>query len=86
MAIQRGQWLLYENAHLLIQFITSVEKLMENSEKSHPDFRLWLTTEPTPSFPIGFLQKSLKGIPFTFAWKCSGYKIFRIETFANLQS
>lgn len=59
--MQQGQWLLFENAHLLIQFITNLEKLLENNEKSHPNFRLFLTTDPTPSFPIGFLQRSLKG-------------------------
>ncbi|GFH05932.1 uncharacterized protein HaLaN_00477, partial [Haematococcus lacustris] len=26
----------------------------------HPDFRLWLTTEPTDRFPLGVLQRSLK--------------------------
>lgn len=31
-------------------------------EKPHPEYRLWLTTDPTPTFPIGILQRSLKGI------------------------
>jgi Dynein heavy chain C-terminal domain/Dynein heavy chain AAA lid domain/Dynein heavy chain region D6 P-loop domain len=26
----------------------------------HPDFRLWLTTDPTDAFPLGILQRSLK--------------------------
>jgi dynein heavy chain, axonemal len=26
----------------------------------HKDFRLWLTTDPTDSFPLGILQRSLK--------------------------
>lgn len=26
----------------------------------HPDFRLWLTTNPTEAFPLGILQRSLK--------------------------
>lgn len=64
MAIQKGQWLLFENAHLLIQFITNLEKFIDQTERSHPNFRLWLTTDPSPNFPIGFLQKSLKGWPW----------------------
>ena len=26
----------------------------------HPDFRLWMTTDPTDRFPLGILQRSLK--------------------------
>jgi dynein heavy chain len=28
--------------------------------KPHPDFRLWLTTDPTDRFPLGILQRALK--------------------------
>ena len=28
--------------------------------KPNPDFRLWLTTDPTDKFPLGILQKALK--------------------------
>ena len=57
----RGQWLMFRNCHLLLSFTKNLEKIVENIEKPHPDFRLWLTTEPTPNFPIGILQQSLKG-------------------------
>lgn len=30
-------------------------------ERPHPAFRLWITTDATPTFPIGILQRSLKG-------------------------
>ncbi|XP_020287480.1 dynein heavy chain 10, axonemal isoform X2 [Pseudomyrmex gracilis] len=59
-AMARGQWLMLQNCHLLLSFAKDLEKIMENAEKPHPDFRLWLTTEPTPNFPIGILQLSLK--------------------------
>ena len=36
-----------------------LEKALEKLERPHPDFRLWLTTAPTPDFPIGILQRSL---------------------------
>jgi len=57
----RGQWLMLQNCHLLLSFAKDLEKIVENIEKPHPDFRLWLTTEPISNFPIGILQQSLKG-------------------------
>ncbi|CAH1801914.1 unnamed protein product [Owenia fusiformis] len=61
-AIARGQWLMLQNCHLLVKWLQDLEKEIEKLQniKPHPDFRLWLTTEPTPSFPIGILQRSLK--------------------------
>ncbi|XP_021370512.1 dynein heavy chain 10, axonemal-like isoform X1 [Mizuhopecten yessoensis] len=59
-AIARGQWLMLQNCHLLVKWLKELEKQLEKLTKPHPDFRLWLTTEPTPSFPIGILQRSLK--------------------------
>lgn len=59
-AVARGQWLMLQNCHLLVGWLRVLEKVLEKIERPHKDFRLWLTTEPTPSFPIGILQKSLK--------------------------
>jgi len=28
--------------------------------KSHPDFRLWLSSNPNPDFPIALLQSAIK--------------------------
>lgn len=49
-----------QNCHLLVKWLKELEKHLEKLNKPHPDFRLWLTTEPTPLFPIGILQRSLK--------------------------
>jgi len=49
-----------QNCHLLVRWLVNLEKALENITKPHPDFRLWLTTDPTEGFPIGILQKSLK--------------------------
>ena len=59
-AIARGQWLMLQNCHLLVKWLRELEKVLERISKPHPDFRLWLTTDPTPEFPIGILQRSLK--------------------------
>uniref|UniRef100_A0A8C3JB17 Dynein axonemal heavy chain 10 n=1 Tax=Calidris pygmaea TaxID=425635 RepID=A0A8C3JB17_9CHAR len=55
-----GEWLMLQNCHLLVRWLINLEKALENITKPHPDFRLWLTTDPTKGFPIGILQKSLK--------------------------
>ncbi|XP_055533348.1 dynein axonemal heavy chain 10 [Wyeomyia smithii] len=60
VAMEQGLWLMLLNGHLLLSFIKTLEKLLDAAEKPHPDFRLWITTEATGSFPIGILQKSLK--------------------------
>lgn len=59
-AAQRGQWLMLQNCHLLVRWLKDLEKALEKITHPHPDFRLWLTTQPTPDFPIGILQRSLK--------------------------
>ncbi|XP_060580911.1 dynein axonemal heavy chain 10-like isoform X1 [Ruditapes philippinarum] len=59
-AISRGQWLMLQNCHLLVKWLRDLEKQLEKLTKPHPDFRLWLTTEPILAFPIGILQRSLK--------------------------
>lgn len=59
-ASQRGQWLLLQNCHLLVKWLRDLDKALEKMTHQHPDFRLWLTTAPTPDFPISILQRSLK--------------------------
>lgn len=59
-AIARGQWLMLQNCHLLVHWLLILEKQLEKLVKPHPDFRLWLTTEPIGSFPIGILQRTFQ--------------------------
>ncbi|TPP59989.1 Dynein heavy chain 10 axonemal [Fasciola gigantica] len=60
LSVSRGYWLMLQNCHLLVKWLYVLEKNLENLTKPHPDFRLWLTTEPCGAFPIGILQRSLK--------------------------
>ena len=60
MAVSRGHWLMLQNCHLLVKWLRVLEKQIEKLSKAHPDFRLWLTTDPIPNFPIGILQRSFK--------------------------
>lgn len=59
-AVNNGHWLMLQNGHLLVSFMKDLEKYLEKVEKPHDKFRLWITTDPTPTFPIGILQISLK--------------------------
>nr|WAW84826.1 cytoplasmic dynein 2 heavy chain 1 [Halisarca dujardinii] len=55
----KGDWLCLKNLHLVIPWLTVLEKEI-NSLSPHENFRLWLTTEPRPNFPPILLQSSLK--------------------------
>ena len=37
-----------------------VEQLLLKAEGAHEAFRLWVTAEPHPAFPIGLLQMGIK--------------------------
>jgi dynein heavy chain len=61
MAVTNGQWLVLQNCHLMLAFLRTLEKELGQNPEPHREFRLWITTDPTPEFPIGILQRSLKG-------------------------
>lgn len=57
----RGLWVLLQNCHLLPKWLKTLEKTLEKlQDKPHKDFRLWLTTDPIDTFPLGILQQSFK--------------------------
>ncbi|XP_022110107.1 dynein heavy chain 1, axonemal-like isoform X1 [Acanthaster planci] len=61
-AMDRGKWVFFQNCHLSPSWMPSLERLIENidPDKVHRDFRLWLTSMPSPKFPVAILQNSSK--------------------------
>lgn len=59
-ATVEGQWVLLQNTHLGLSYLSEVEGFLIKAEDIHDDFRLWITAEPHPLFPIGLLQMGIK--------------------------
>ncbi|CAD0194925.1 unnamed protein product [Chrysodeixis includens] len=61
---QEGLWVLLQNCHLGLEYMTEVMEqfgeLEKEPEQVHDLFRLWITTEVHPKFPITLLQMSIK--------------------------
>lgn len=57
-----GHWVFLANCHLMTSWLPALDKLVEGLEarKPHPDFRLWLSSSPSPLFPIAILQRGIK--------------------------
>ena len=59
----KGHWVCLQNCHLSVSWLPTLDRLLEelrDAEGISDDFRLWLTTMPTPKFPVAVLQSSLK--------------------------
>jgi len=61
-----GGWVCLQNCHLAVSWLTRLEQLLEGSEiealegRIHPEHRLWLTSDPSPKFPVSILQNGIK--------------------------
>ena len=61
-AMDRGHWVFFQNCHLAPSWMPSLERLVEqiDGDKVHRDFRVWLTSMPSPKFPVPILQNGSK--------------------------
>lgn len=63
-SMKSGGWVVLQNCHLAESFLGELEKIcsdiLNDKESIKQDFRLWLTSYPTPLFPVTILQNSIK--------------------------
>jgi len=59
---KEGHWVMLQNVHLMPMFLLELEKKLDEfaQEGSAPGFRLFLSSDPSNSIPIGLLEKSIK--------------------------
>ena len=62
--ILKGRWVFLQNCHLAASWMPKLQTIVEGFRKPNsdidPQFRLWLSSKPDPSFPVNILQSGLK--------------------------
>ncbi|XP_025054886.1 dynein heavy chain 6, axonemal [Alligator sinensis] len=63
-ALKTGNWVFLQNCHLAVSWMLAMEELIksftEPNVSIHEDFRLYLSSMPSETFPVTVLQNSVK--------------------------
>jgi dynein heavy chain len=61
-ARRSGDWVCLQNCHLAVSWLPRLEQILEQTSGTdeHPEYRLWLTSMPSPKFPVPVLQNGIK--------------------------
>merc|ERR1719230_2034254 len=62
-ANRNGHWVILNNIHLMPRWLIELEKKLDDfivEGMTHDKFRLYLTSDPSNSIPIGMLDRSIK--------------------------
>jgi dynein heavy chain len=59
---ETGDWVCLQNCHLAASWMPKLEQIQESQDptKINEDYRLWLTSMPSPAFPVPVLQTGVK--------------------------
>jgi dynein heavy chain, axonemal len=62
-SIRLGNWVVLQNCHVADSWMGELERLCMDSNleaTAHKNYRLWITSYPSKSFPVAVLQNSIK--------------------------
>ncbi|KAK2576900.1 hypothetical protein KPH14_005525 [Odynerus spinipes] len=63
IGVKEGLWIFLANCHLSLSWMPELDKIVDTLARNkalNPNFRLWLSSSPTPEFPISILQAGIK--------------------------